>query len=291
MPETTQRKSMSFDKHFKRHDIHGKPVFVVDDHHKALVAWALHRRSVDTAPILITLDHHTDTHEGFMRHAYALAQKRKSRDAETIRRELIDKVDWRDDGSLLQAIQHLAHDEHIETATATGILGAAFCIQFNEFDGDPRPLEKQADGNVQYEALDSRIFAVPSGCFIGCTKTTHDTECQYAHADQILESIYLDSQLSIGDAMGRSIGLKFLETTSYILDIDLDVFHSRKSIEPADASTFYRLIKNAAVITIATEEECVEEEWLDDEPMSANELLERLMAHIDSALTSADQSK
>lgn len=37
----------------------GKDIYVVDDHHKALAAWVLVRRSLDFAPNLITIDHHT----------------------------------------------------------------------------------------------------------------------------------------------------------------------------------------------------------------------------------------
>ena len=81
------------------------------------------------------------------------------------------------------------------------------------------------------------------------------------------------------------MGLPQTELAPYILDIDLDAFHTRRAINPDDPSTFYRLIKNAVAITIATEAECVAEEWLDDpDPMTADELLKRLLCHIDNAL-------
>jgi hypothetical protein len=44
----------------------GKQVFLVDDHHKVLAAWALIRRKLLAAPNLITIDHHTDTREAFL---------------------------------------------------------------------------------------------------------------------------------------------------------------------------------------------------------------------------------
>lgn len=50
--------------------IQGKDLYVVDDHHKAMAAWTLVRRSLPIAPNLITIDHHTDTHEAFMRYTY-----------------------------------------------------------------------------------------------------------------------------------------------------------------------------------------------------------------------------
>jgi hypothetical protein len=79
--------------------------------------------------------------------------------------------------------------------------------------------------------------------------------------------------------------LAYLEAAPYILDIDLDVFHTRRAISPLDSTTFYRLIKNAVAITIATEAACVEDLWLDDDDvMTSEDLLRELMAHIDQAL-------
>ncbi len=50
---------------FELRTIHGKDVYVVDDHHKAMAAWSLIRRSSGDAPYLLTIDHHTDTEEAF----------------------------------------------------------------------------------------------------------------------------------------------------------------------------------------------------------------------------------
>lgn len=63
------------------------------------------------------------------------------------------------------------------------------------------------------------------------------------------------------------------------------MFHTRRAINPEDPSTFYRLIKNAVAITIATEAECIEEEWLDAEgQINSDELLQELLGHINKAL-------
>jgi hypothetical protein len=47
--------------------------FLVDDRHKALAAWAEERRRLESAPNLITIDHHTDTIEAFHGHAFCLS--------------------------------------------------------------------------------------------------------------------------------------------------------------------------------------------------------------------------
>lgn len=61
---------MPLDNFFDLRVVGEQRVFVVDDHHKALAAWALVRRELAHAPDLITIDHHTDTHEAFLRHAF-----------------------------------------------------------------------------------------------------------------------------------------------------------------------------------------------------------------------------
>ena len=82
------------------------------------------------------------------------------------------------------------------------------------------------------------------------------------------------------------MGLADLEAAPYILDIDLDAFHTRKAIEPNDPTTPYRLIKNAVAITIAAEKKrCVEEQWLEEKSrMSSDDLLTVLLGQIDKPL-------
>ena len=59
---------MSLGRFFDWHRVAGKAVYVVDDHHKALAAWALTRRKLAAAPYLLTIDHHTDTDDAFAGH-------------------------------------------------------------------------------------------------------------------------------------------------------------------------------------------------------------------------------
>lgn len=287
---------------FDHFSIKGKDVFVVDDHHKALAAWALIRRQIEAAPNLITIDHHTDTYEAFLGFASLEFQEGREKDEEAFRLSQAAQIDWRNDDSLTRAIESLQHDEHIDAATFCGALGNAFCIQLSDSGGtqsveqlaftkdreqnwnSPSALPKP-ERPMTYQAEPSRIYALSSDCFIGCQAKSHNDDCFARQSDQILESRYLDDQLQRGAEISRCIGLEHLEAKPYILDIDLDAFHSRRAINPEDASTFHRLIKNAVAITIATEAECVEEEWLDDnDQMTANELLAELLAHIDKAL-------
>lgn len=285
---------------FRHRRVCDKDVYVVDDHHQALAAWVLIRRRLDRAPNLITIDHHTDVHEAFLGHAH-LETYESGGDAWALAKELVKRIDWQDDQSLLWAIEHLRHDEHVDAATLSGILNYAFCIQLSDSGGNPS-IEGQAyDADRQarwpqpptlppprrpmtYEDPENHIFVIPNDCAIGCNRMPHNDDCVVEHGNMIIESIYLDDQLARGAEMSRCVGIDHLEAQPYILDIDLDAFHSRQAIEPADRTTFYRLIRHAVAITVATEAECVDELKFDGEAIDADFLLARLVEHIKAAL-------
>ncbi len=256
---------------FDQSEIGGKRVYVVVDHHKALAAWALERRKLASAPYLLTIDHHTDTNEAFSSHVWMSAYEDRSVNQSALATELIAALDWSVDESVAQAIGKLRHDEHIHAATNSGTLNASFSIQLSDQDGHVEP---NKDG----------IYVVPHKCAIGCLKQVYDDECVIHHALEIIESPYLDDQLDRIANITQSLGLPNIESLPYILDIDLDAFHSINAANPDDASTFYRLIRGALAITIAIEPECVKEAWKDEgnEP-SADQLLKIVLGHIDAA--------
>jgi len=290
---------MMLQNYFQHRHFFGKDIYTVDDHHKALAPWALIRRDLDHAPNLITIDHHTDTHEAFLGHAH-LKMMDSGGDAWELARSLVKRIDCRDDQSLAWAIEHLRHDEHIDAATISGVVNYAFCIQLSDSGGNPSTEQQAYDADRQarwpqpptlpsplrpmtYADPANHVFVISHDCAIGCARMPHNDDCVVEHGNMIIESIYLNDQLVRGAEMSRCVGLVHLEVQPYILDIDLDAFHSRRAIEPADPSTFYRLIRNAEAITVATEAECVDELKFDDEPIDAEMLLDRLMTHIESA--------
>jgi len=166
----------------------------------------------------------------------------------------------------------------------SGVLNYAFCLQLSDSGGNPSIEQQAYDAHRQarwpqppaiqpplrpmtYENPDHRIFVISHDCALGCTRMPHNDDCVIEHGNMVIESIYLDDQLARGSEMSRCVGFPHLEAQPYILDIDLDAFHSRKAIEPADPSTFYRLIRNSVAITVATEAECVDELKFDGEPI------------------------
>lgn len=284
----------------KHQDVYGKNIYIVDDHHYALAPWALLRRRLGQAPNLITIDYHTDVYEAFLGYAH-LETYEDGGDAWALAQELVKRIDWKDDQSLLWAIEHLRHDEHIDAATLSGILNYAFCIQLSDSGGNPsiEGLAYDADRQARwpqpptlpppcrpmtYEDPGNHIFVISHDCAIGCNRMPHNDDCVVAHGNMVIDSMYLDDQLARGAEMSRCVGIAHLEAEPYILDIDLDVFHSQQAIKPADQTTFYRLIRNAVAITVATEAECVEELKFDGEAIDADFLLVKLIDHIKEAV-------
>lgn len=256
---------------FDQREIGGKSIYIVDDHHKALAAWAVERRKLATAPYLLTIDHHTDTDDAFRSYVCVAGYEGRTEDEHALAAALVAAIDWSDDESVADAIGRLCHDEHIHAATKSGALAASFSIQLSDQDGC---VEHNENG----------IYVVPHKCAIGCQKKVYDDECVIHHALEIIETPYLDDQLQRLGEITQRLGLPNIENLPYILDIDLDAFHSMKAANPDNASTFRRLIRGALAITIATEAEWVEEVWDDeDNEPSAVKLLAVVIGHIEVA--------
>jgi hypothetical protein len=294
---------MSFQNIYDLKLIAGKRIYIVDDHHKALAAWAIERRQLELAPNLITIDHHTDVNEAFLGHAHIEVSEKTHLNVQELMQSLAAQIDWRDDEKILSAIEYLRHNEQIDAATTSDVLSSAFCIQLTDNCGTPSTQQLAYDAQIavnfklgssecappvgpkSYTPTANKIYVIGYDCAIGCNKQPYDDDCAIHHASEIIESKYLEDQLVRGSEIAICLGLQDLESAPYILDIDLDVFHTAKSINPDDTLTFYRLIRNAIAITIATESECVEDEWLDDQNcLHADELLRKLLQHIESAL-------
>lgn len=254
-----------------RRKIGGKPVYIVDDHHKALAAWAIERRKLAAAPYLITIDHHSDTDDAFRSHVFTAAYEDPSVNELAMAAELVAAIDWSSNDSVLEAIGRLRHDEHIHAATKSGTLTASFSIQLWDHDG--------------YMVPEDGIYVVSHECAIGCQKKVYDDECVIHHALEIINAPYLEDQLRRIGEITLGLGYPSIESLPYILDIDLDAFHSIEAANPRDASTFRRLIRGALAVTIATEQECVEDLWADEnnEP-SCDLLLTAVIGHIVAAM-------
>lgn len=262
--------------------IGGKDVYVVKHHHHVLGGWAEVRRRQEQAgvgaPALLTLDHHTDTRPPFDNHCYwtvhpgpGMVQNRNTVAIDAMAGGLLRNLTWTTKASVNRAIVNLKHDEHIRTAIAADILSRAFVIN--------------TDGSNRADPV-GHVYETYSGCAaIACPKAIHDDECERSRADQALESWHLNHEIAELDAKARANGEPGVGEAPYVLDIDLDYFHTEKAIAPKDPATFYQLVQNALAITVATEPACVRDLRLPGSNITAKSLLANMLQLIKIALT------
>ena len=281
----------------KEFQINDKKVDVYPDHHMVLTSWARFRQRLDSPPFLVSLDHHTDTRPAFLAATFDV---NKTRSNEIEMQRMISEIDFTEIGSVAKAVENLRHDEHIDAGIKSRIISKAFVISYDSSSDSPSSYEETEYRKQVQKTMFSRhlrpeppkrpftypeaeIYLVENLCAIGCQRYPHDDDCTIPHYNQALESILLEEKMSIIREMspGLFTGLDF--NTPYILDIDLDYFHTCKSVMPSDNAAFYKLIKGAGLITIATEESFINE-WRDehafDKDLHVDFLLERLLDHI-----------
>jgi hypothetical protein len=284
--------------------INGKSVYTVVAHNAVLRAWAAIRSTLPEPPILITLDHHTDTRPAFCHYLCNTSQYRLHEHSVEHLIHLANaesrRINVTDAASVDRAIQCLRNDEHIDAAIRGGLLAHAYVISYDaHFSGTP-PQRVQRLGieerlrlslsgvdfnDGDYEAPESKIFEVGSGCAVGCEKSPHDDDCHVEHRAQAIESDYLRMKLEQIGRMSRAFGIEDVLQHPFILDIDLDYFGSARSMAPSDTTVFYDLIRRAVAITIATEPTYVSQERLSGETISAEALQPQLREHITRALS------
>jgi hypothetical protein len=286
--------------------INGKDVYVFEDHTSALDAWAEVRRTLSHAPYLLTLDHHTDIVPAFTYHYCATHPHMNDEALEQFSVDLKRRIKFNDPESVQKAIKLLKHDEHINAAVGSDILHYAFVICFDQVSGTQpieianyyKELSKWWYDNIigvetpepempsppyTYAPPEDKIFVVGSGCAVGCNKIPHDDDCVRPHYDQAIEATYLSEKLTTIHEMSHAIGVDQILEQIYVLDIDLDYFHSMKSLNPADPSTFCQIVQRAEAITIATEPRFVRSLALPSEDLDSTIVLSALLQHIDLA--------
>jgi len=252
--------------------VEGKNVYIVENHAWAIAAWAEVRRDAIIAPLLISFDCHTDTFPAFTKYSVDIDGDFHTMKAKAIREDERKKIDFRLPSSVIEAAQKLANEEQIDAAIQSDILRCAFIVQYSDSGDETVPGD--------------RIFIVPAGCAVDCSKLPHDDSCNRIHYDQAIESSYLKGKYRIIRKMAASISIHDVFETVYILDIDLDYFRTMKAINPDNASLFHMLIRCAKAITIATETDYVEMCKIDeDEPITSDRLLAILLDHIHYALS------
>ncbi|MCH4568355.1 UPF0489 family protein [Bacillus sp. ES1-5] len=298
---------------FKHETINNKDIYIVDDHHHALEPWAIYRKESHEAPILVTLDHHTDRLNAFLKYCYWQYKgenDENDRKREECREIQVQHIDYNDMHTVKSAINNLRFDEHIDTAIKSNIIKNAFIINYQESNDIPSTFkdQKRVESIQSYEAMLAHIkgiefeveaeegypipedgmYIIGAKCWVGETENhpaPHNNDCIKPHYDQAIESIYLEDKLDTINKMMPDFVMDHQFTKDYILDIDLDYFHTLKSIQPESYDIFYNLIRNAKIITIATEADCVAMGKYEGEKIDSKLLLTKLLDHITKALS------
>jgi len=269
-------------------EIPGKDIYVFGDHATALLPWTEISRYLGQRPILLTLDNHTDIHKAFSRHV-SYQHTTSNNESELVRQSHCSAIRCDDFKTIESAIKELENDEQIDAAIKTAIIDFALVIH-HAWERATASIEEKAYreqmSDIDY-LLDSRRekHAPPKPPFtyeIPASRIFLSTPLD--DFDACLESPRLVQNLTELKQMVTTSGLGWIDDKPYILDIDLDFFRSKKSIAPLDTSEFYKLLRNAAAITIALEPLYVERNR-DDPDLDSEYLFEKIKEHIQKALS------
>lgn len=209
-------------------------MIVVDQHHHVLEAWASFRATLQKAPRLLTLDHHTDTSLPFRNFLHKEYKEDKYKIL-VAREELLRSIDFRDLKTVQKAIALLSHDEHIVTAIQSDIISSAFVVAQNAYD------------------TDTQIYQQHKIMCYGVDRKLQSTGLIISDLDVVLESHFLSQALTYFNYILETINESNLVLEPYILDIDLDYLNTIKSVQPSDAKMIKELASGAGLITVATE--------------------------------------
>lgn len=282
--------------------VSGIDVYIFENHAYALYAWASIAKKLGTRPLVLTLDHHTDTKPAFFSHCFY--QHPNCEDSKRALAEfLCGEVSKTDPDNLQPYIERLRHDEHIDASTTSGLIDLAYVISLMGQDGslsnEQIEFKNRDHGEISLESLNNpklppsppftycipsnRIFVSPSRYIFLMDEFADGDEALRRSYDMALESNLLRHRLDQLKGMADSSGARWIDNHPYVLDVDLDYFHTAKSVAPDDPSLFYELIRGASAITIAKETKCVEDLREDGETITSDSLLNIVLGHIASA--------
>lgn len=242
------------------------PIYVFKCHSDAIIPWAELRRGCAEPARLVSFDSHTDTMLPFLRWGFRAAEASGEKEADS--RDYIparvERVDFSDEESIREAAEDLWHDEHIQAAQQTGIVGDAFIVAFGSPPNSP-------------DQRSPRLHYLNGICHYGCHKMPHDESCRIRSAD-----LAIDDQHLVPLFESHPIAAQVLEgETPLILDIDLDYFLTEQAFRPDKHTLLSALVQRAGIITIATEPAYVEDCRIDGS-ITSETSLKKLLAILEA---------
>lgn len=258
-----------------------KNIYFFRDHHNALIPWArLRNRYLEEPILLFSFDHHRDIIDPFTFYCY--------HNRIVDKQQLLDKIEVSDEQTINAAIENLRNDEHIKTALALNILQTAYIISVDNLgdfplsfeeerrinlfrEGDADYLSKLIAGNPMITPWSERTYP-DSDIYMAPFLPEGVNSCGNEYDSIVLDDSFLSEKMCVLSRMSKGvINKNGVITCKYILDIDLDYFHKLESLSPKSYAIFGNLVKNAEIITVAEEPDCVE--LLKTEPNLTSEIL------------------
>lgn len=287
-------------------NICGKSVFTFDSHHEALLPWAQCARDLGFAPRLLTLDYHSDTRPAFVGHSSVdITVGMDDEGWEERAAAEVAKINFRDEETVREAILKLRFDEHISAAVQSRTIDIAFAIVggliTNEYQSNEQ-LTAEAEWRERAhdtpwvsrpKAPPPYTYSIPAERIVELPRQkvrSNDQPRSKGYANQALESDFLRRHLDFIESITLSSGIPGLFEAPFILDIDLDYFNTRQSIQPVDHDLFHELIRRAEIITIAREPNCVTDCQKPGEKLTSDWLESELKRHIGEALNTSPNS-
>lgn len=251
-----------------------KKIYIVENHHEVIIPWSEYTSNNENdAPVLLTFDHHIDTRSAFYRHSRKVA----GLEWRPIRDQLISNVDINESSSITTALEMLCNDEHIDFALQTGIISDAVVFSL-------------MNAGICRDYANSKLYYIDPCYTSKYNKNSHGDECQIDLYNKVIEGEELLFKLNQINKFIPDFFVSNRIKEKFILDIDLDCFHTKKAINAVDMSVFNYLVNKAEIITIATEGYYVELEKKDND-INENYLLEKLLAHIENAIERPEGNK
>lgn len=224
-----------------------KPVYICEKHHHVLKFWYSQRRE---NLYLLTFDHHTDLHRAYQGELDKLKYKIKTQDDWDFEQkkllEILVKGDFND-------INLLHHDEHIDAAVLLEIFKKILVYSYDSYCKKPNRVYCISDKEYENQKVINNY--------------------NYPDSNAVIESEILINNFKKFELCNLAVDVWI---DNFILDIDLDYFKTKKSINPENVDFFKYLISKCKGITIATEPTFVNS-LKEDEDLDSEYLLENLL--------------
>lgn len=151
-----------------------KDVYIVDRHQFVLPIWSYYSNKEETSYELVSIDYHPDTNPPFWQKAYykAIVDNREDDDNYilSISESMISNVNPSDYASIINQVENLNNDEHINSAMKLGYLNDYHminCMDKHTYEsGTHYLIDERYFGSLSDEMFNSIGFKTPSNPYI-----------------------------------------------------------------------------------------------------------------------------